>query len=520
MSKIYINPEEDLFEILEQILKGLDNEVEVMIDTVNPVLSNSLNLKYLETESEKAGKKIIFVPKDEKGKVILENFYKQQSVVVMSDEFKVNSNLGSEEASATKFLGFVQGDILEHDTKNVKVTSHKSHNNLFSIFSKVTTVKKSQLMFKIITIVLLLLIPIGLFIVWWFLPVANISLTLKSDSLDQSFTLAVSSEVKEADIEKGVFPAQVLTAQKLIQQTASATGVKTVGESAEGVVTISNKTVEEKTFPQGTLIELISEDLLQNIQFTTKDSVVVAGSNAGVVGKSDIAILASDIGEDYNLSAGQLFSVGSLDSADFVAKNESNITGGLSKQITVVTQFDQDKLLASLKLQLDKQVKEDLIKKVEGKNLAQNSIKLTVVDKIFSDNVGAEVADFSLELSVKAEGLVIDESTIKKLEQDIKPDIPENFKVLEDKGKFTFDVIDSANSPQIVIQYKAKIGKIVVEEDIKDKLVGKTTDEAQKVIKDIPGILEYSIRITPKLHPALTRMPRQKNRINIQVQYK
>ena len=161
-----------------------------------------------------------------------------------------------------------------------------------------------------------------------------------------------------------------------------------------------------------------------------------------------------------------------------------------------------------------------MIKKVEGKNLAQNSIKLTVVDKIFSDNVGAEVANFSLELSVKAEGLVIDESTIKKLEQDIKPDIPENFKVLEDKGKFTFDVIDSANSPQIVIQYKAKIGKIVVEEDIKDKLVGKTTDEAQKVIKDIPGILEYSIRITPKLYPALTRMPRQKNRINIQVQYK
>ena len=94
MSKIYINPEEDLFEILEQILKGLDNEVEVMIDTVNPVLSNSLNLKYLETESEKAGKKIIFVPKDEKGKVILENFYKKKSVVVMSDEFKVNSNLG------------------------------------------------------------------------------------------------------------------------------------------------------------------------------------------------------------------------------------------------------------------------------------------------------------------------------------------------------------------------------------------------------------------------------------------
>jgi len=271
---------------------------------------------------------------------------------------------------------------------------------------------------------------------------------------------------------------------------------------------------------QGTLIELISEDSLKKIQFTTKEESTVAASSGGVVGKADIGIIASDIGEDYNLSAGQLFNVGGLDSADFVAKNESDIKGGVSTKVTIITQSDQDKLLADIKTQLDKQVKEDLIKKAEGKNLAQSSIKLSIVSKVFSDNVGGQVSTFSLEVTEKAEGLVIDESTIKKLEQDIKPNVPDGYKILDEKGKFSFDVIDSATAPQIVIEYKAKIGKTLSEDELRSKLVAKTTGEAEEILKEIKEISEYSIRITPKLPPVLTRMPRQVSRINIQFEYK
>ncbi|MDA1338178.1 MAG: hypothetical protein O2871_02345 [bacterium] len=519
MSKIYITPNEDLFEILEQILKGLDSEIEVMIDTANPVINNSLNLKYLETESEKAGKKIVFVPKDEKGREVLDNYYKQNAEVDL-EEAEVNTELFSEVTPSKKPSGFVSGDILEHDNEKAVVSDKNKKFNLSGIVSKKTNLKRSQFMYRVITIILLLLIPIGLFIVWWFLPIANITLVLKSESLDQSFTLKVSPDVKEPDIKAGLFPAQLLSSQKLIRQTASATGTKTIGESAVGVVTISNKTTEEKTFPQGTLIELISEDSLKKIQFTTTQESTVVASSGGVVGKADIAVVASDIGEDYNLTVGQLFNVGGLDSADFVAKNESDIKGGVSTKVTIITQSDQDKLLADIKAQLDKQVKEDLIKKAEGKNLAQSSIKLSIVSKVFSDNVGAQVSTFSLEVTEKAEGLVIDESTIKKLEQDIKPNVPDGYKILDEKGQFSFDVIDSATAPQIVIEYKAKIGKILSEDELRSKLVAKTTGEAEEILKEIKEIAEYSIRITPKLPPVLTRMPRQVSRINIQFEYK
>ena len=518
MNKIYINPEEDLFEILEHILKGMDTDVEVMIDTKNPVLSNSLNLKYLEAESEKAGKKVFFVPKDEKGREVIENFYKQNVSGAM-EESEVNLDLPNQTETKTN-SGFVQGDILEHDNEVIKETLPHKKLKLLDIFSGNKSPKKSQLRYRIITISLLLLIPIGLFIVWWFLPTANITLTLKSDSLDQAFTLKVSADVKEPDVKAGVFPAKVISTQKLLTQTATATGTKTVGESAEGVVTISNKTKEDKTFPQGTLIELISEDTLQKIQFTTKEEITIVGSTVDVMGKADVGIVASDIGEDYNLNAGELFSVGGLDSADFVAKNENDITGGLSKIVTVVTQSDQDKLYEDIKLKLDKQIKEDLAKKTEEKNLAQNSVKITVLGKTFSDNVGAKVSSFSLELNEKAEGLVIDEETIKKLEQDITPNVPEGYKVLNDKGEFSFDVIDSEATPQIVIQYKATIGEIVKVDKLKAELVGKTTNQAQEILKSIKDVSEYSIRITPKLPPVLTRMPRQKNRININTEYK
>ena len=513
MSKIYINPEEDLFEILEQILKGVESDVEVMIDTNNVVLANTLNLKYLETESEKAGKKIIFIPKDDKGKEIISNFYKQSLDVSGT----LNTGEKIEEVSK-KSSRFVQGDILQHDSETFNPDVKKKETKVSNVPR--LSAKKSQLMFKIITIVLLLLIPVGLFIVWWFLPIADVVLTLKSDSLDQSFTLKVSPDVKQPDIKAGVFPAQLLSTQKLIKQTAKATGNKTVGERAKGIVAISNKTSEEKTFPQGTLIELISEDSLKTIQFTTTESVTITGSNGNSVVKADVSIVASDIGEDYNLTTDRLFSVGGLDSDDVVAKNNADITGGVSKLVTVITQDDQNKLLASVKSALESQVKDDLLKKAEGKNLAQNSIKITLVDKIFSDNIGAETSSFSLELTEKAEGLVIDENTIKKLEQDIKPNIPAGFKLLNDKGVFKFDVIDSTTAPQIVIQYSAKIGKIVSEDELKNNLVGKSIEQAQKILKQVSSTSEYSIRITPKLPPVLTRMPRLVNRINLTIKYK
>ncbi len=516
MSKIYINPEEDLFEILEQIFKGVDSDVEVMIDTSNAVLSNTLNLKYLEAESEKAGKKIVFIPKDEKGKEIINNYYKQS--VEIFDHADIAEKV-EPETQANKSSRFVQGDILDHDTENFNPEVKKRETTKVASVSKLSA-KKSQLIYKIITIVLLALIPIGLFIVWWFLPTANVALTLKSDSLDQSFTLKVSPDVKQADIKAGVFPAQLLSTQKILKQTAKATGAKTVGESATGIVAISNKTSEEKTFPKGTLIELISEDSLKTIQYTTTEEVTITGSNGNSVVKIDVAIIASEIGEDYNLNADNLFSVGGLDSDDVVAKNNADITGGVSKEVLVVTQADQNKLLADLKLILDKQVKDDLSTKAEGKNLAQNSIKISTVNQVFSDNVGAEVSSFSLELTQKAEGLVIDENTIKKLEQDIKPNIPDGFKLLGDKGEFKFDVIDSTTSPQIVIQYKAKIGQIVSEDELKSKLVGKSIEQAQKILKDVSNTSEYAIRITPKLPPVLTRMPRVVNRINLTVEYK
>jgi len=516
MNKIYINPEEDLFEILEHILRGMENDVEVMIDTKNPILSNSLNLKYLETESAKAGKRVIFVPKDEKGKELIDNFYKQNASGVV-DKNETDSDVVDKNESSS---GFVQGDILEHDNEVVQEALPRKKLSLLGIFTSKKFSKKPQLMYKIITVGLLLLIPIGLFVVWWFLPTANITLTLKSDSLDQAFTLKVSADVKEPDLKAGVFPAELISTQKTLTQTADATGTKTVGEKAEGVVTISNKTKEDKTFPQGTLIELISEDTLQKIQFTTKEETTIVGSTEGTVGKADVAIVASDIGEDYNLEAGQLFSVGGLDSANFVAKNKNAITGGVSKTVKVVTQSDQDKLYENVKSQLNKQVKEALAKKAEGKNLAQNSVKITELSKTFSDNVGAEVSNFSLELSEKAEGLVIDENIIKKLEQNITPEVPEGYKVLDDKGEFAFDVIDSEGSPKIIIRYKAKIGKVIETDNLKGELLGQSIAKAQEKLKSIKNMSEYSIRITPKLPPALTRMPRQKSRININVEYK
>jgi len=518
MSKIYITPTEDLFDVIDKVMREDSSEIELMIDTKNPILSNSLNLKYIESEATKESKAIIFVPKDDEGKEKLGMYYDQDI------DLNVNVEAGASEvyqASASKddvASGFVSGDILEHEEKKDKKPKLKKLNFKFPKIN--LNAKGMNKLFVYLTGFFLLIIPIGLFLVWWYLPSADVKLVLKSENLTQAITLTASPEVTEANITEGVLPAKLISAQQSLSNQVLTTGSKEIGEKAMGSVTISNKIDEEISLSSGTIIEAILSSSADILRYVTLEPVTVPAKEGSTSGSAEVSVEAVEIGGDFNIGSNKLFQVGDLDSTDIVAENTDGFSGGDSRVVKVVDQTDADELLAGSMVTLEKTVREELNNNAKDMNLASNSVKVSVIEEAFSNEVGAEADNLSLNLILRAEGLVIDEQVVKGLEDQIKPNIPDGFAEIEGSKTFKFDVIDSQEFPKVIIEYSSKIGKGIDTNKISNDLKGAKTSVAQDYLKNLEGVLEYAIRLKPKLPDFLTKMPRSANKIDVQVEYR
>src|SRR4030043_2078581 len=93
-------------------------------------------------------------------------------------------------------------------------------------------------------------------------------------------------------------------------------------------------------------------------------------------------VTAEDIGAQYNLAGGETFSVSNYPRGELEAKNDSAFSGGSSREISAVSQDDQDKL----EKDLEKELEEKAIEKISS-NLPSDKyfIKEPVQKKILDE---------------------------------------------------------------------------------------------------------------------------------------
>ena len=72
---------------------------------------------------------------------------------------------------------------------------------------------------------------------------------------------------------------------------------------------------------------------------------------------------------------------------------------------------------------------------------------------------------------------------------------------------------------KVIAKTKASVISKVDEDRIKEDLVGRGLESAQKYVESIPGVSAVQITVFPPLPGALTRMPRLVSRIEILSQH-
>jgi len=382
------------------------------------------------------------------------------------------------------------------------------------------TLSQRSLAVFLLTGFVLLVFLVGLWSLYWFLPKANIILTVKPKVLEKDFTVKLDPSLKTVDKENLILPASEIQTTVEGEKEANTTGTKLVGDKAKGEVTIFNATTQEKTFAKGTVISSPA-----GIEFSLDESVSVASKSGTAAdsesGKAKVKVTAVEIGSEGNLAAGSEFSVSNLTKSDFVAKNEGSFSEGSSREVQVVAKADEDKLLSELQKELEEKALDDLKAKLtSGEKLVEESLASQVVEKTFNKKVDEETDKVNLKLQVRTTALSFQEDEFKQLaEVEIRSLVPSDFDYDPAKTEIDFEPKTSSQKGVFAFQagFKADLVPKLNLEEIKKNLLGKKPVIGKTYLSNLPNVSSFEVQISPQFPQSIATFPRLLKRINIEL---
>lgn len=419
-----------------------------------------------------------------------------------------NHNVGNEMALDSKkgLFSKIKSKIPRFKKPNFKPKSDSS---------KILNLSSKPLVIGVIIFILLLLIG---FAAWWFIPKSEVTVYLSTSSLDEKISLTADSSTDEFDVGNATLPGDLIEQNVSGNKTKSTTGTKTVGDKATGKITI---------YRVGSESSLDSGDIVtgpNSLKFTLDESVSIASGSASSPGKTTVGVTASDIGEDYNLAANSSFTIANFSASDMEGINETEFSGGSSREIQSVSEDDQtelkEALLSELKDKALQQLKESLSQSCSECMLIEESYTYEVIDESFDHKIDDESDTVSLETEIKASAVAIKKSDLNFLAKEVlKERIPEGYVLRDEQIEVSFEFEEQSDDEFIMTaSISANLFPEVDPEEIADRIAGKYPQIAENYFKEnVPGYQGAEIIMTPALPGRLGTLPHDPSNIEVMI---
>ena len=379
---------------------------------------------------------------------------------------------------------------------------------IFGLFKKRPPIKNLLIAIAI----LLILVLIGSFVAAQTLTEAKIRIKVNAKPQESNFNVSAASG-GSFDLAKGQIAAEEISAQASGNQKAVATGSKKLGEYARGEVTVLNWTTSPKDFPSQTVI--LSKG---GLKFTLDSDITVASRSASTPGQSKVNAKAVEFGPSGNIDAGNDFTFQQFDDLLYSARNDLTLSGGAERQVTVVSQDDQDRLSKSLTDLLTDKARQDLMSKTSGKKLADEAIVVKVLKKAFDKKVDEEASLVNLDMEIEASGIVYDENDLKKLLAESITNLPENLEARPQNVEITkVDSKRKNNTLSLSGRFQAELVPKFNEDELRGKITGKSVKETRAIIKEIPEVSDVIVEFLPNI-PLFSSIPRNKSKIKFEIE--
>lgn len=353
------------------------------------------------------------------------------------------------------------------------------------------------------------------------LPKAKLTVFIDPKVLEKEAQVVADPAITSLDEANKKIPGKIVEIDVSGSDKGIATGKKQIGDPAKGKVLLVNQTTSPKTFPKGTILVGPNNFTYQTDAPATATSSAVIEFVGTKFGTVQVAVTATDIGPEGNLSAGKQLNIKGESQTSFSAKVDDDIAGGTSKDVTVVTADDQKKLLANVSNQLKQKAKGDLQGKLSGdfKVLAEGLAE-TVIKSSFSKAVNDSASDFTLNLSAHYKGTAYSEGDLKLIVSKlVETNVPEGFEFNLAEMETQSDVLKLEKDNRLIFQakFRAKLLPKIDTNKLKQELVGKTFSEVDDIVKKHESVIGSEVKTSFLLPPPLQRMPLLSKNISIEI---
>lgn len=355
-----------------------------------------------------------------------------------------------------------------------------------------------------------------------FLIKIDVKVYVEPKVLEKDAEVIADPNQKTVNEESKIIPGQIVEAEVSGSAKDTASGKKLIGDPAKGTIILYNKTSEPRSLSKGVQVSGSG-----GIKFTLDTSVTIASqsaSDSGITfGKVNAPVTAVAIGADGNLPSGSDLTVVGYSADKLAAKTEGNFSGGTSKDVTVVSSEDQQRLLASLASNLRQQAQQKLQEQYPSKKILKEALSENITKKNYSKNINDQTTDFSLNMTIKYKGTAFDDADLRTIVSKlVNTQVPNGFQLDIAETETQADVSELRKDGKLVFlaRFKAKLLPNLDKDKIKNQIMFKTPGQAISILKGMENVLGSEIKLTPKLPKILEGLPILSKNLTVEVKLK
>lgn len=432
-------------------------------------------------------------------------------------------------------MGFVIGDDVKEKplqstvTEEVPVQTTKLKKTPLAFLSKFLAGSKKtfnslmsrtkSLPFPVLPVIGVILILGALFSMEYFFHTAKVRVFFPSQKLEKS--LDIEAAVGAASGSSNVLSFQIATDTANFSELKNATGKRSVGDKAKGTVKVLNYDSNSKTFSQGTTIQA------QGLKFALADDVTVASSSVAPdlslqPGKSNVAIVADQIGPESNLSKGQKLQVDDSPQTLYLATNENAFSGGSKKEIQTVSEEDivevKNKLLAKAKNYAGNQLKAKLSKE---KRLLTQLTDFNLGNIIYSKDAGDEAANVEGKSQAEITYFTYKQQEFLQIfKRLLKKDVKAGFHISDQTTNYKIKSIDQDDNRYLLdVDVQTKATKDIKTNDLLVKMRGKKSDNLQDLVRNDYHAEGLDLQVSHPIPWLKNWLPLFKKNITLEISY-
>lgn len=363
-------------------------------------------------------------------------------------------------------------------------------------------------------------IPLLLIAAYLFFLKAEVKIYVEPKILENDTQVTADPSIKEVNEADKKIPGQIVETDVTGSGNGSASGKKQVGDKAKGTVKIINNSDQSQDFAKGTTITASN-----GLKFILDLGVNIASTSATSENKSTktTTVTAVEIGADSNLASGSRFTMSGSSGSQVAVLSEGNFSGGNSKDVIVVSDSDQQKLLAQVASDLRKTAQQKLQEKLPDKKIPEEALTENITKKVFSKNVGDQTSSFTLTLNAHYKGTAFNDADLKTIVSKlVSTNVPTGFNLDLASSETQTEVSKVEKDGRVIFlaRFKAKLIPYLDKEIIKKQIMGKSENGAIDAIKEMENVLGAEIKLTPNLPGSLRRLPFLDKNINVEAGFK